>query len=208
MRRLAAVRARREAQAAIYDALLFLMVVILISVGMFLWSAKLVADGPVFTSATYQDLATDQLIAVLGLNIEVDDIYVNCTNASGTHEFKLADAPNVSAGVHIVEWALRAYCGLHDWALWCNGSFRAQALPPSLDAAFARAALEGTHYAWSFVVDGETVMWGSDDPTVLGEGELPTPRWADERTICTDPLSVPGGTPEPLGVVWFYLWLA
>ncbi len=97
MRRLTAVRARRGAQAAIYDALLFLMVVVLVSVGMFLWSVKLVSDGPAFTAATYQDLTADQLVAALGLNVEVDDVDVSCTNASGTYTSNLASAPNVSA---------------------------------------------------------------------------------------------------------------
>jgi len=208
MRRLAAVRARRDAQAAIYDGLLFLMVVILISVGMFLWSAKLVADGPAFSGATYQDLAADQLVTVLGLNVGAEGINVSCTNSSGTFSFELASAPNVSAGIRTVDWALRAHCALRDWALWCNGTFRAQGLPPAVDAAFARAALDGTHYAWTFVVGGEAVMWGSDDTTMLGEGDLPTPRCAEERTLCTVPSSGEGGAPEPLGVVRYYLWLA
>jgi hypothetical protein len=207
MRRLAAVRARREAQAAIYDALLFLMVVVLISVGMFLWSVKLVSDGPAFTSATYQDLTTDQLVASLGLNVEVDDVDVSCTNASGTYTFKLAAAPNVSAGVHTVEWALRAYCALSDWARLYNGSFTAQLLPPRLDAAFMSTSLEGTHHAWAYLVGGKTVLWGSDDPTVLGEGDLPAARWAEERTVCADPFAGAGGD-GPMGVVRLYLWLA
>jgi len=208
MRRLAAVRARREAQAAIYDALLFLMVVVLISVGMFLWSVKLVADGPAFTGATYQDLTTDQLVASLGLNIEVDDINVSCTNASGTFTFTLATAPNVSAGAHTVEWALRAYCELHEWAVWCKGTFSAQRLPPRLDEAFTCTSLEGTHHAWAFVVGGEPAVWGSDEVAVLGEEDLPATRWADERTVCHDPYTNASGQQGPMGVVRLYLWLA
>jgi hypothetical protein len=208
MRRLAAVRARREAQAAIYDALLFLMVVVLISVGMFLWSVKLVADGPAFTGATYQDLTTDQLVASLGLNIEVDDIYVTCINASGPSNYTLASAPNVSAGVHAVDWALRAYCGLSDWALWYNGTFQVQLLPPRIDAAFARTAVEGTHHGWAYVVRGKTVMWGSDDTTVMGEDDLPNTHWGTYRTLCTAPIPGTSGKLEAVAVVWLYLWLA
>jgi hypothetical protein len=198
MRRASAVRAQREAQVAVYDALLFLMVVILVSTGMFLYSAKISADGPGFTSSTYQRLADAQLTAVLGRNLEVEDIEVERSVNDTTVNMSLRDVDGIGTGPNTVGWSLRAFSILTERDQTDEGTWNLTRILDNANSVFVNTTLEGTHFAWEFVENGVLVKFHSDLGPFVTLDDLPGNRWTSTHQVYS----------ERSAEVRYHLWLA
>lgn len=208
MRRASAVRAKRGAQVAVYDALLFLMVVILVSTGMFLYSAKISADGPGFTGTTYQRLADAQLTAVLGRNIAVEGVRVHFEDGDGATALNLTDVEGIGPGPYTVEWALRAYSILtardqRDEGTWDLSEVLGRASP-----VFANTTLEGTHFAWELIENGTISAFGSDVVSVQTPDDLPGSRWTSSQQVYDERIAKDPKVVTFQAEVRYHLWLA
>ncbi len=198
MRRASAVRSQRGAQVAVYDALLFLMVVILVSTGMFLYSAKLSADGPGFTGTTYQRLADAQLEAVMGQNLDVENTTVsNKTDAAELH-MNLTEVDGLGGGPYTVEWALRAFVTLTARDRGDNSTWNLTGILDAVGEVFKDTPLEGTHFAWELIVDGTPAHFRSDVDAVQTPDDLPGNRWTSQDGVVA---ALPSE-------VLYHLWLA
>ncbi len=203
MRRPLALRHRREAIVAVYDALLFLMVAILISAGMFLYSATTVQDGGDFSDAAYQRTCDNQRIMVEGLaaNGTLPAPVIEWSNGIEISSEPLA---NVTGPVEAetVRWMLASFCEL----TWRNeessggGVWDTGPILPLVDDFFEGNRLNGTEHAWLFLYDGEEVLFGSS--SVDGVEDLPNDRWASSRDY-----SHTNATVEYSAELTYFLWV-
>jgi hypothetical protein len=173
---------------AVYDALLFLMVVVLISVGMFLYSARTITDGGHVSDDFYQHQADTQLIMVEGLSInDTLEMPIIGRKEFGAFEFNESiplDQVEPNEDAYTVKWLLESYCKLR---------YRSeQPLPPISDTVhyqynltnvtvrvndfFEGSVMHNRSQAWMFLYNGELVLFGSE--TVTSVTELPDNRWA------------------------------
>jgi hypothetical protein len=173
---MACVRGVRGGQVAIYDALLFLMVIILVSVGTFLYSAKVMDEGAGFTDATYRLLAKDQVVATMGLDVDPSGLYVLVSNGTASTRVPLTDS--TFKGDHTLEWALESLSELIVIARAENANVDLRDIEPKLNAVFVRTALNGTAFAWEVKLDGKAVMFGGSDANITGHSDLPPNRWS------------------------------
>ena len=194
-----AVRAARGGQVAIYDALLFLMVVVLVSVGMFLYSAKLTSEGAGFDSGTYALLARDQLDATLGLLANVTGLYVNVTGGPSPGPALLEDSGVLYRGPWTVDKVLHGCVELAKRAKAENATRDLDGVGPRVDLVFGRTALNGTHYAWAFELDGRVAFFFSDSDGVSGPDDLPPVRYGASVDMTVDPMRAE---------LRYYLWPA
>lgn len=203
MMRKTRIRGAGGGLVAIYDALLFLMVVILISVGMFLYSAKSASMGVGLSNGFQEERAERQLIAVEGVavhNIEVHPV------GDPTNTTPLTELVEPDPDMEDIAWLLDAYCAL--WYLneengsqWDLGFVEA-----NLTENFTLCSIKGFHYAWAFILEEEVVMFDSDNITSLDE--LPDERWAASREYPRRDLHVRDieGPIEVSAELVYYLW--
>ena len=199
MRRMSTVHAARGGQVAIYDALLFLMVVILVSVGMFLYSAKLTSEGAGFDERTYELLAKEQLAATMGLIVDVDDLYVNMTGGNNTTVLLLVDTGLIAKGPYSVERVLFAYSLLTAKARADNVTYDLSSIEPRVERMFNLTGLDATHYAWAFQLDGGDVIFFSDSQQVTSRNALPNVHYATSAIVLAG---------SPATELWYFLWPA
>ena len=176
MRRRVVLREREGALVAVYDALLFLMVVVLISVGMFLYTARNVEDDGGFSDSMYQRLTDDQLNMVEALTNNEDgwsvprvvipgiDGPVNLTELTGVPE------------ANTTRWMLTGLC-----ELWVRTDGKVNISDLDAIETDVSALIEGNYLpqafqAWVFTYNGTLVYYGSN--TNLTLDKLPLDRWA------------------------------
>jgi len=169
---------------AIYDALLFLMVIVLISVGMFLYTARSVSEGGEFSDDLYQRLTEDQvtMVEALSLNSTYGMPVIPWSNGTSSTEEPL----NVTLGrpeAPTIGWLLESWCELewrsdpenHEY----DGTWDTSAILPIVDAYFEEDRLPGTNHAWALTYNGSVVLFGSSNASSIDE--LPGDRWAASR---------------------------
>jgi hypothetical protein len=184
MRRLCRVRDRRTAIVAIYDALLFLMVAILIAEGTFLYTATAVSEGGEFSDDAYQHVCDNQRRMVEGLstNGTLPTPQIEWSNGTATDIQSLV---NITGPVEAetVKWLLESYCNL----TWRNGpgqtiydgQWNTTPIMPLVDAFFREKGLNGTEHAWMFLYEGEVKLFNSSSGEDIED--LPDDRWASSR---------------------------
>lgn len=184
MRRLSALRSRRSALVAVYDALLFLMVAILIAAGMFLYSATAIGDGGEFSDDAYQRVCDNQRITVeaLSTNGTLPTPIIDWTNGTAEDSEALVNITGPTEA-ETVGWLLASYCNL----TWRNGpgqsiydgQWDTAPILDLVDRFFRGNRLNGTEHAWLFLYEGEVVLFGSS--TLDDVEDLPDDRWATSR---------------------------
>ncbi|MCJ2539890.1 MAG: hypothetical protein LN414_01315 [Candidatus Thermoplasmatota archaeon] len=184
MRRYLHLRDRRSALVAIYDALLFLMVAILIAEGMFLYSATTVQEGGDFSDDAYQRVCDNQRIMVEGLltNETLTTPQIGWSNGTASDSQPLNNITD-STEVETVGWLLESYCNL----TWRNGEgqeiydgqWNTSTILPLVDAFFKDNQLNGTEHAWMFLYKGQVMFF--DNSTVANIEDLPNDRWTSSR---------------------------
>jgi len=199
MRRMATVRSAREGQVAVYDALLFLMVIILVSVGMFLYSAKLTSEGAGFKGKTYTLIAKDQLDATMGLMVNVTGLYVNVTGGASQGPVLLEDSGILYRGPWTVDKVLHAYVKLSQRSESENVTRDLSGIGPRVDRLFRYTNLNTTHYAWVVELDGKVVMFFSDSDKVTDLDGLPPVRYGASADLTMDTMPA---------TLRYYLWIA
>ena len=181
MRRLCSPRSADRALVAIYDALLFLMVVILISEGMFLYTATSSQREGSFDDSYYQHLADSGRIMVesLSLNDSHPMPQAEVSNRTGT---EMVDLDQVAdpAEAFTVRWLLESYSELkwrtEDEDVWVNMTYDTSSILPLVDEIFSENRLNGTNHAWLFLYNGQKELFGSNVASSLED--LPEDRWA------------------------------
>ena len=204
MRRYLHLRGHRSALVAIYDALLFLMVAILIAEGMFLYSATTVGEGGSFSDDAYQRICDNQRIMVEGLAANEDLPAPPLEWSNVTHN-RTKPMVEVTGPVEAetVSWMLRSYCDL----TWRNdhikdpseGLWVTDPILPLVGSFFEGNQLNGTEHAWEFLYEGEEVLFGSSGVDVVEN--LPKDRWASSRDY-----SFTNSTVEYSAELRCYLW--
>lgn len=177
MRRYVAFRAARQGLVAIYDALLFLMVVILISEGMFLYTATTTGRNGEFSDDHYQHLADTGRIMVeaLSLNESYPMPMIEWSNSTD-NETRPLDHWVAPSEADTVRWLLGAFVEL-TWKNEAeNGTYDTGTIMPIVNAIFAENRLAGTDHAWLFLYLGEVELFGSN--AVGSVEDLPEDRWA------------------------------
>jgi hypothetical protein len=174
---------------AVYDALLFLMVVILISVGMFLYSARTVSDGGQFSDDVYQHQAETQLIMVEGLSYHEREI-----NNTTVEVYRMPQVEyivnNTSTTLALSELVggveafttrlmLKTYCDLksdNENSNPSTGQYDLHDIISVVQMIFNGTQLFDTYYFWVFTYNGSVEMNGTNsDLSILN---LPDERWA------------------------------
>jgi hypothetical protein len=196
MRRPVRLRSSRAALAAVYDALLFLMVAILISAGMFLYSATAVSEGGDFAESMHQRRCDNQLTTVENLAVNQTDPlnstrpeswsvptpHVRWTNGTNISDIPLTEEM-VSTPVESVRWLLESYCTLtwrnEQGEAYDDGTYDASAVLGAVDGLFEDSQLNGTEHAWQFLFEGEERLFGSS--SIDRVEDLPADRWASSR---------------------------
>lgn len=184
LRKLLRLRDHRFALVAIYDALLFLMVAILIAEGMFLYSATAVSEGGDFSDDTYQRVCDNQRIMVEGLsaNETLPTPQIGWSNGTSSDSQPLNNITGPTEA-ETVRWLLVSYCNL----TWRNGpgqeiydgEWNTSTILPLVDAFFEDNRLNGTEHAWMFRYKGQVMLFGSS--SVENVEDLPEDRWASSR---------------------------
>ncbi|NOQ54346.1 MAG: hypothetical protein GQ558_07065 [Thermoplasmata archaeon] len=177
MRRYVAFRAARQGLVAIYDALLFLMVVILISEGMFLYTATTTGRNGEFSDDHYQHLADTGRIMVeaLSLNESYPMPMIEWSNSTD-NETRRLDHWVAPPEANTTRWLLDSFVEL-TWKNEAeNGTYDTGTIMPIVNAIFAENRLAGTDHAWLFLYLGEVELFGSN--AVGSVEDLPEDRWA------------------------------
>ncbi len=177
MRRYVAFRAARQGLVAIYDALLFLMVVILISEGMFLYTATTTGRNGEFSDDHYQHLADTGRIMVeaLSLNESYPMPMIEWSNSTD-NETRPLDHWVAPSEANTTRWLLDSFVEL-TWKNEAeNGTYDTGTIMPIVNAIFAENRLAGTDHAWLFLYLGEVELFGSN--AVGSVEDLPEDRWA------------------------------
>lgn len=186
MRRLPSVRTRRKALVAVYDALLFLMVAILVAEGMFLYTATSVGEGGEFSDDTYQRVCDDQLVMVEALSTKepLPTPDIEWTNGSSSATLPLREITG-PVEAETVGWLVASYFEL-TWRnedgqdLW-DGQWDTAPVLPVVDAFFRSARINGTEHAWLLLYGGEVRLFGSSADGVDSVDDLPADRWASSH---------------------------
>jgi hypothetical protein len=196
MRRPLGLRSSRTALVAVYDALLFLMVAILISAGMFLYSATAVSEGGDFSDPMHQRRCDNQLTMVENLavnqtdprnrtqleNWSVPTPVIRWTNGTNSSDIPLNELM-VTTPVESVRWLLESYCVMTVWNDEGKGPHGGQydtsPVLPIVDGFFSESQLNGTEHAWQFLYKGEERLFGSSSIDRIED--LPEDRWASSR---------------------------
>lgn len=184
MRRYVVFRNARQGLVAIYDALLFLMVVILISEGMFLYTATTADRNGEFSDDHYQHLADTGSIMVEALSLneshpmpEVDWTNGTATERRPVDSWVLWEVQPEADTVHLLLASLVNLTARNEneSGHW-NGTYGTGEIKTTVDAIFAENRLDGTDHAWLFLYNGEVEMFGSN--VVNHVEDLPEDRWA------------------------------
>lgn len=200
-----------RAVVAIYDALLFLMVVILISEGMFLYTATVSDGGGGFSDDHYQHLTDTGRIMVEALSLNGSHPMPMVAWSNATHnETRPLDQWIAADEADTVSWLLGSYVEF----TWLNGrpdpdhygEYDTSEILPVVDAIFSENRLVGTDHAWLFTYRGEVHLFGSN---AIGNVEdLPEDRWASvaDYSIERDILGT-GNKSLYEAELRYYLWL-
>ncbi len=186
MRRLACLRARQGALVAVYDALLFLMVAILVAEGMFLYTATSVGEGGQFSDDAYQGVCDDQLVMVEALSTTraLPTPEIGWTNGTSSSTLSLVDVTG-PVEAETVGWLLSSYCEL-TWRngpgqeLW-DGQWDTSPILPLVEGFFEGARINGTEHAWLFLYRGEVRLFGSSAQGVDSVDDLPVDRYSSSN---------------------------
>ena len=209
MRRRVVLRERHGALVAVYDALLFLMVVVLISVGMFLYTVRNVDEGGGFSDSIYLRLTDDQLHMVEALtnntvNWSMPMVHLPGSNAS----VNLTDLTNLTGvpEAYSVKWMLTGLC-----ELWVRAPGNVNASDREAILAEVRTLVEGNYLpnayqAWAFTYNGTVLLFGSNTNLTNIE-ELPMDRWASASeyisTVSIDAVETTRYRAELLYFLWY-----
>jgi hypothetical protein len=216
MRRPLGLRPSRTALVAVYDALLFLMVAILISAGMFLYSATAISEGGGFSDSMHQRRCDNQLTTVENLAVnqtdprnrtQLEDWSVPTPLIAWTNGTSSSDIPlnelMVRTPVESVRWLLESYCVMTVWndegTGPHGGQYDTSPILPIVDGFFAGNQLNGTEHAWSFLYEGGEVLFGSS--SIDNIEDLPDDRWSSIRDY-----SVNTTTMKYSAELRYYLW--
>lgn len=183
MRRRLTLRLGRGALVAVYDALLFLMVAILVAEGMFLYTATSIGEGGQFSDGAYQRVCDAQLAMVEALSTTdaLPTPEIGWSNGSSSSTLSLLDVTG-PVEAETVGWLLASYCEL-TWRngpgqdVW-DGQWDTSAILPLVDAFLRGASINGTEQAWLFLYQGEVRLFGSSADDVDTVDDLPRDRWA------------------------------
>jgi hypothetical protein len=189
MRRFLHIRGQRSALVAIYDALLFLMVAILIAEGMFLYAATSVSDGGDFSDDMYQRLCDNQRTMVEGLstNFTLPSPLIMWSNGTHNRTEPLINFTEPTEA-ETVAWLLESYSQLTfrndaGQAQW-DGHWNTSPILPLVDDFFRGNQLNGTEHAWMFLYGGEIKLFGSS--SIESVEDLPEERWASSGNYTLD----------------------
>jgi hypothetical protein len=194
---------------AIYDALLFLMVIILISVGMFLYTASNASDGGGFSDSFYQRITENQVNMVRALHLATPDepfmVWSSSNNSLSVPMANLTYVPEAQT----VDWVLQSYCEL----AWNNtegdtgpdGPWEIDGLLAQVNSSFAISGMDGTNHTWMFLYEGEVIMFGTDSG--LSIEELPDDRWASTRDYSKYHKVDGSEVPKYKAELRYFLWL-
>ena len=207
MKRLFTIRRGRTAQVAVYDALLFLMVVILISQGMVLYTVSMAPDESGFSYEYYQHMADTQRIMVEGLSLKPDhpQPLVRWGNATHNETRPLNEWVNEPEDAHTIAWVMNSLCEL----TWRNSGsalnekclYNTSNLTSLVDRFFLNNQLNGTEHAWMVLHEGEVVLFNSSaDVTVE---TLPDDRWASTSDYPKEGME---GTGRWQAELIYFLW--
>ena len=216
MRRHIVFRNTRQCLVAIYDALLFLMVVILISEGMFLYAAT-VSEGDVgFSDDHYQHQADTGRIMIEALSLkEIVALSFNKSNPVPMINWSNATANETQPLDYWVEtyeadtiqWLLDSYVELTwrmgDGSVSWNGTYDTEPIMEAVNATFADNRLIGMDHAWSFTYKGEVKLFGSNTGIVIED--LPEDRWVSSSNytlVINEPVVI-----SYEAELRYYLWL-
>ncbi len=217
MRRPVMLRSSRTALVAVFDALLFLMVAILISAGMFLYSATAISESGDFSDSIYQRRCDNQLTMVENLavnqtkpkdqtrleNWSVPTPVIPWTNGTNSSEYPLNELM-VKTPVESVRWLLESYCVITRWNEENQdpqgGQYDASVILPIVNVFISEHQLNGTEHAWLFLYDGEVVLFGSS--SVDDVEDLPNDRWASSHDYSMNTTSI-----KYSAELRYFLWL-
>ena len=210
MKRALRFRERGSALVAVYDSLLFLMVVILVSAGMFISVPTTVGEGGEFSDPAYQRVCDDQLIMVeaLSTNDSLPTPPIEWSNGTDEDVQSLANITDPGeAGT--VRWLLESYCNL----TWRNGDgqgvydgqWNTSPVLPLVDAFFRASQLNGTEHAWLFLYQGEVVLFGSSSSDQVED--LPEDRWASSSDYSVTDQSGATQTIRYSAELRYFLWV-
>ena len=196
---------------AVYDALLFLMVVILISVGMFLYTARGVGEGGQFSDDFHQDTVGRQLTMVEALSLNASHPMPDVTWSNGTASRTMSLVEAVGEPeARTVGWLVDSYVALR-WKgdeanMDRNGTWDAEAILQVVDVFFSENRLPRTEHAWMVLYKGSEMLFGSSAAASLEE--LPLDRWA--ATVDHGRTDVAGGVPQVVyeAELRYFMWLA
>ena len=201
MRRLIVFKNARRGLVAIYDALLFLMVVILISEGMFLYAAT-VSEGDVgFSDDHYQHQADTGRIMIEALSLkEIEALSFNESNPvpmidwsnATANETQPLDSWVAKYEADTIQWLLDSYVVLTwrmgDGSVSWDGTYDTEPIMEAVNATFADNRLVGMDHAWLFLIEGEVELFGSN--VVDSVEDLPVDRWvgsSDYTLVINEP---------------------
>ncbi len=212
MRRLSFLREANRAVVAIYDALLFLMVVILISEGMFLYTATVSDGGGGFSDDHYQHLTDTGRIMVEALSLNGSHPMPMVAWSNATHnETRPLDQWRAADEADTVSWLLESYVEL----TWHNrnmgypdryGKYNISEILPVVDAIFSENRLVGTNHAWLFTYGGEVHLFSSN--AIEAVEDLPEDRWASVSNYTLEKEILGTGNYSHYDAeLRYYLWL-
>jgi hypothetical protein len=210
MRRLSHFRDTSRAIVAIYDALLFLMVVILISEGMFLYTATVSDGGGGFSDDHYQHLTDTGRIMVEALSLNESHPMPMVAWSNATHnETRPLDYWVGPSEADTVRWLLESYIEITVWNehdnVTRNGEYDTSEILPVVDSIFSENRLVGTDHAWLFLYEGEVQLFGSN--AVESVEDLPEDRWASVANYTLNIEITKGIFIQPEAELRYYLWL-
>jgi hypothetical protein len=196
---------------AVYDALLFLMVAVLIAAGTFLYSATAIGDGGEFSEDAYQRVCDNQRIAVeaLSTNGTLPTPVIDWTNGTAVDSEDLVNITGPTEA-ETVGWLLASLCNL----TWRNGpgqsiydgQWDTAPILDLVDRFFRGNRLNGTEHAWLFLYEGEVVLFGSS--SVDDVEDLPDDRWATSRDYTIVERDGASQTIRYEAELRYFLWLS
>lgn len=210
MRRSSFRRHGDGALVAIYDALLFLMVVILISEGMFLYTATSSSREGAFDNEHYQHLADTGRIMVEALSLNDSHPMPLVEGSAGADEWMVPlDQVASDTEAQTVHWMLVSYCELTFEFGEGGGSndttYDLSTVLQVVDAIFRENRLNGTDHAWLFLYNNSVQLFGSN--TVDNVEDLPEDRWASSTDYTSVRFEVDKEVVRYTAELRYFLWL-
>lgn len=210
MRRLSLRRHGDGALVAIYDALLFLMVVILISEGMFLYTATSSSREGAFGNDHYQHMADTGRIMVESLSLNDSHPMPLVEGSAGAGVWTVPfDQVASDTEAQTVHWMLQSYCELSfefgEGGGSNNTTYDLSAVMQVVDAIFRENRLNGTDHAWLFLYNNSVKLFGSN--TLGSVDDLPEDRWASSTDYSSVRFEAGEEVVRYTAELRYFLWL-